>query len=260
MGSNNLPVNGENVSVGVIRSIDDISKFKNINKKAEAFLYSVFNELDTKTKNGILEKDEGTIYVFDDGAVSIMKDNKFYKGMTKENSVTRVIGDSYVTTFADGAESTMKDGKLFAGKTAVGLGFTAKDGVITFDEKAKINKKEVEEKQTAKQVKEAEKRPDKNKKINGVEIQKLEDIVKEYRDIMYQSSKSDKEFSKMPDRILNLYLKNQHIFKKVLNTPLKPGNFREIELEDCIMHFSPGMDPVSGKSYWDFYLENKNND
>lgn len=245
MNNDNVTIN-KNDSVRRIKSFEEIKALNNINDKARTFLNSIFNELDTQ-KDGILQKNEGAIYIFDDGAISVTKNDKLYAAMTKNGSETRVIDNCLITKFSDGAESTMKDNKLIEGKTADKKDFTVKDGVVTF----KQTPKKKEEIQTTNDTPKSETKPF---KINGVKTELLNKIANEYLEIIYApDSFSESDMNQKLNNKKALYKKYLNVFKKAINSEIKPYNWQELETDKFIMRFSPVTDPATYESYWELY-------
>lgn len=243
-------------SVKIIKSFADIKGLNNINDKAKMFLNSVFNELDTKNKDGVLQDNEGTIYVFDDGAISITKDDNLYAAMTKNGSEVRVVDDCLVTKFADGSESTMKGDKLIKGKTANQREYTVKDGVIIFnDEETKEVSVSKEVATNKSEIKPAETT---SKEINGVDMAQLDRIAEEYLEIV-RNYNSEEDYTQKIKQKKDLYNKYFNTFKKAINSELKAYNMRDLETDNYIMHFSPVINLNTNKYYWELYdVENKN--
>ena len=253
-------ISGNDSKIRTIKSLEEIKSINNISDKAKVFLNSVFKELDTINTNGFLEKEEGAIYVFDDGAISVTKNNKLYAGMTKNGSEVRVKEDCLITKFYDGAESTMKDDKLVAGKSANGNEYTVKDGIITSNNPiAKVkqtennNNTEIQQsKESAKSAIKTDKPQQKSSKINGIEKEQLDKIANEYLAIV-KSPDSDNNFLKKIKDKKSLCKKYLRVFKKAINSPLKSYNFKDIETDKYIMHFSPVLDMYTNKYYWELY-------
>ena len=268
MGNNSI--NDTKMSAKTIRTFDEI-KSLNVNNKTKDFLSSVFNELDitdakgNKNADKILQQNEGSIYVFGDGSVSITKNGKFYAGTSAQGAEVRAIGDTLNVTFSDGSKSVMKDGKLISGTTDNGRAYTVKDGNIVFDdEKTGLKEQKTTVKQQPAiqeskavtepaQVQETEKADNKSSKINGVDKTLLDNIAKEYQNLIRSDYKSNDK--------LKFYLRYSDTFSRALNKiprsytmeQLKTYKPEILETDKYTMELSPSMNLLTHKFYWELY-------
>ena len=256
-------INGAQMSVRTIKTLDEI-KALNISRKTKDFLCSVFNELDTTDSKGnkigdnILQQNEGSIYVFGDGSVSIMKNDKFYAGTSAEGAEVRADGDTLNATFSDGSTSVMKDDKLISGTTDKGNAYTIKDGALVFDKKTTENEEKTiveNQKNTTEssKIQHNDKAAKNSSKINGVYKSQLDDIAKEYQQLTRSNYKRNDK--------LNFYLKHLKTISKALKKHpsaystelLKNYKPEQLETDNYIMQFSPVMNPNTFKFYWELY-------
>ena len=282
MGNNSI--NDTQMSVKTIKTLEEI-KALNVSGKTKDFLSSVFNELDITDAKGkknadkILQQNEGSIYVFGDGSVSITKNGKFYAGTSAQGAEVRAVGDTLNVSFSDGSKSVMKDDKLVSGTTNNGRAYTVKDGNIVFDKtepslkEQKTNAKQqpatqepkaVEEKPKAMtdepkaisesaKVQKTEKADNESSEINGVDKTLLDNIAKEYQNL----TRSD---YKLKDK-LKFYLKYSDLFSRALNKiprsytmeQLKTYKPEILETDKYTMEFSPSMNLLTHKFYWELY-------
>lgn len=249
MSRNNISNNCDsNYNVKIVHSKNDYQSVSNLSDKAKTFLNSVFKELDkgdasgTNHSDGILQDYEGQVYIFSDGAVSVMKNNKLYAGMTKEGAETRVYDDCMVTKFSDGAETVTKNGHTVSGKTANNKKFIIKDGKIVFEEKEadKSTTNSLKSKHVTQEVK---------SKLEKKE--KLDTIAEEYLEILSSITNNDNY-----DNVLNkkqaLYTKYKKIFNKMLGSPFCFKS-KELKTDKYVMQFSPVLNRDDMSAYWELW-------
>ena len=286
MSSNSI--NDTKMSVKKVKTMDEIKSMSNVSNRTKDFLYSVFNKLDTTDSKGnpirdnILQKNEGSIYVFEDGSVTITKNDNFYAGTSAEGAEVFAVGDTLNITFSDGSKSVMRNGELVSGITDKGNAYTVKDGILVYDNKSKQNavpkntktddaksntvetntKNAVKAPKTidgASNVHDTEKINEKSK-INGVNKTVLDNIAKEYQNLIRTNYKiNDKT---------NFYLKYTNIISKALRKEPRTAIAEQagrkyaparLETDNYLMELSPIMEPETFRCYWELYdVQEKN--
>ena len=248
MSSNSISKNTTN-EVKIIHSRDDINSLQNLNNKAKSFLNSTFDKLDTENgkADGILQKSEGEIYVFDDGSISVMKDGVFMSGMSMQGAEAQMIGDTLQVRFSDGAESNIKDGKLVSGKTNKNRAFVKEGNNIVFEDTLKQTTTENEVK-----VEKKKEKPASSGSINGVKKQTIDDIANKYIEMKSSNDYKNMKYAdwvKQKDDFNNKY---QKLFKKFLGAP-SSYKITDIHADNYKLSFSPIMDPLTMKYSWELY-------
>ena len=236
--------------VKIIRSTEDINSLKNINDKAKLFINSAFEELDTANgkPDGILQRSEGEIHVFEDGAISVVKNGKLVAGMSAEGAEARMIGDTLQIKFNDGSESIIKNNELISGKTSSNRAFKKVGNEIVFEDT-----KQPEKKQESAKVENNVPTPVSTGSINGVKKQKIDDIAKEYIKIASNTeSFSEKDINNWVKQKAEFNAKYQNTFKKLLG---KPEAYKNGELNTDVynLKFSPVLNTNSMKFFWELF-------
>ena len=253
MSDNSISNNAGDVKI--IRTREDINALSNLNEKAKSFLNCVFDKLDVTKVDGKLQKDEGAIYVFDDGAISVMKDGKLYAGMSAEGAEVQTIGDVLEIKFSDGAESVMKDDKLVSGKTSTNRAFKKIGDQIVFEETEETKKA----KKAPKAKTEVEKADDVSPKsvstgsINGVKKEDIDNMVQEYNKISESiDGRGGDDFDKWVKEKAKFNKKYQRMFRQLLGDS---GAYKEGEISTDVyqLNFSSVMNSKTFKYYWELY-------
>ena len=249
MGDNSVS-NNKAGEVKIIRSAEDINSLKNINDKTKSFINSAFEELDyaNGAPDGKLERSEGEIHIFEDGAVSVVRDGKLIAGMSAQGAEARVVGDMLQIKFSDGVESVMKGDKLISGKTSNNRTFKKIGNEIVFEDVKKDEKRQ----DTAK-IEDATSKRVSTGSINGVKKQKIDAIAEEFNQIKCKDGGFNKEdFDNWVKQRAEFNKKHQRTFKKILGEP-EPFKNGDVNTDVYYLNFSPVLDTETMKYFWELY-------
>lgn len=246
MGENSI----SNNDIKIIRSREEINTLGNISEKARMFLNSAFDKLDVEKgkPDGKLNRSEGEIFVFNDGAVSVIKDGKLFAGMSAQGAEVQNIGDVLEIKFNDGAESVMKGDKLVSGKTSTNRAFTKEGDKIVFEEA-----KQPEKAQEPAKVEDVSPKRVSTGSINGVKKQKIDDIASEFIEFSRSiDGRSVDDYEKWIKNKTKFNKKHQRTFRQVLGES-ESFKYGEINTDVYELKFSPVLNPRTMKYSWDLH-------